>query len=337
MNAIWLSWEDHRRSRVLANALGVPLRVFPAPKAKWLYPLLPAIRSLFVLLSLRERTVVVQNPSLVLTALTCLLKPIKGFRVVQDLHSYFFLHIERGVGLRGKVYRALSRYCIRNADVTVVTNPELKAVIEHNGGRGMVLQDAIPRFGHVNGNGMAETGGPSIVFVCTYSADEPVQEVIEAARRLNGAAQIYVTGRTPKWMTAETLPSNLHPTGFLPEQEYLRLLKNCDGVMVLTTREHTLLCGAYEGLAFRKPVILSNKAALRNYFGPEIIYVENDAASLEDGVRRLLAAKESYAIKAERLVQSLKNNWVAAFEAFQSAVAGAAPEAENDHGFPNCW
>lgn len=321
MNAVWLSWENHRRSREMSKALDVPFRVIRGPKGPLFYPIVPLLKSVAFLLSTRARTVVVQNPSLLLTVVACALKPVKGFRVVQDLHSYFSLHIHRGIGARGKVYRMLSIFCIRRADLTVVTNPELKKVIEDLGGRGLILQDAIPTFPAVSGG--AGTDERRIVYVCTYSPDEPVDEVIAAGGLLNGEARIYVTGRVPERMKTRTVPPNVVLTGFLSEQDYLSLLAGADAVMALTIRDHTLLCGAYEGLAFRKPLILSGKAALRSYFGENIVYVDNDATSIAEGIRRLYAGKPAFDRHADELARTLDREWAPRFEALRAMVSGA--------------
>ena len=45
-------------------------------------------------------------------------EPLTGTRVIQDLHSYISLHIHEARGLRARLYRALSRFCIRRATLT---------------------------------------------------------------------------------------------------------------------------------------------------------------------------------------------------------------------------
>jgi hypothetical protein len=44
------------------------------------------------------------------------------------------------------------------------------------------------------------------------------------------------------------------------------MMRSVDATIVLSERENCLLCGAYETVASEKPMILSNKEALRNYF-----------------------------------------------------------------------
>ncbi len=322
--AVWLSWENHRRSREMSKSLGVPFHVIRGLKGPLCYPLMPFLASVRTLLSTTADTVIVQNPSLLLTVLACALKPVKRFRVIQDLHSYFAQHIHEGIGFRGKVYRLLSLFCIRRADLTIVTNPELKKVIEDAGGRGFVLQDGIPVFPAPVVKNVAER---RVVYVCTYSADEPVEAVLAAGKALSGETTIYVTGKIPANFKTWEVPRGVVLTGFLPEQAYLDLLGGADAVMALTTRDLTLLCGAYEGLAFTKPLVLSNKAALRNYFGDSIVYVENDANSIVEGIRRMYASKPFFDRQITELVRTLNRDWADRFEELRLFVSGSPVKA----------
>ena len=320
MNAIWYSWDDHRRSRELSRELDIPFEVIRRSKIPVLGNLITMVRTARLLLNTKAKTVITQNPSLLLTTVACLVKKRAGFRLVQDLHSYFEYHIIKGVGFRGKVYRLLSLFCIRHADLTVITNPPLKSLIETLGGRGFVLQDLIPTFPPRNGHRLSQER--KIVYVCTYSEDEPVTEVFEAGRLLNGETTIHVTGRIPARMRAWPVPAGIKLTDFLPESEYLDLLASADAVMALTIREYTLLCGAYEGLAFQKPLILSDMMALKDYFGDKMIYVDNKAAAIADGIRKLYSAKPFFDRHAAELALNLAHDWPKRFEDFRTFVLG---------------
>ncbi|MBV9080303.1 MAG: hypothetical protein JO102_04195 [Elusimicrobia bacterium] len=319
MSAIWLSWENHRRSRELSRLLDVPFEVIRKAPVKRLNPWWPAFVSLCTLLLTDADTVIVQNPSLLLTSIACWLKPFKKYRLIQDLHSYFAQHIDVARGARAKVYRFLSRYCIARADLTIVTNRALKDLIDSLGGRGFVLQDAIPAFP----DGRArprEVERAAVVYICTYSDDEPIREVFDAAARLEDVADVYVTGRIPRTLKTWRLPSNVHLTDFLPEEDYLALLRSADAIIGLTTREYTLLCGAYEGLAMRKPLILSNTESLKEYFGEMMVYVENEGPSIADGVRRLLASKPYFDRHLPDFVSELEKSWNERFKHLKDFV-----------------
>jgi glycosyltransferase involved in cell wall biosynthesis len=285
-----------------------------------LNPWYQLLRTVVFLLRTSANTILVQNPSLLLTSVVCVVLPLVGKQAIQDLHSYFSLHIHGGRGIRGRVYSALSRLCIRRAKVTIVTNRELKNVVESYGGRALVLQDAIPRF--EAREVVLLPGRPRVVFICTYSADEPVEEVIRAAADLPSEARIYITGRVPPRMHSRSLPPNVVLTGFLPEKEYLGMLQVADAVMVLTTREHTLVCGAYEALAFHKPLILSNKPALREYFGDAAIYVGNDSASIVGGIEQA-CSPQFEGSRIVEAVKTLRSDWQQAFADLDALISHA--------------
>lgn len=311
--AIFVTWRDHRRSRELAKMLAIRYVVLRG--APWL----KALQTVMFLFRERKRVLLVQNPSLILTTLACALMRLTGTRVIQDLHSYFSLHIHEARGLRARVYRALSRFCIRRATLTIVTNPELQRVVEALGGRALVLQDAIPEFPAFEST--APAVHRRIVFVCTYSADEPVEEVLQAAAALPANTRIYITGRTPARMRRKRIPSNVVLTGFLPEDEYLALLRAAHAVLVLTTREHTLLCGAYEALAFHKPLILSDTRALRGYFADAAVYVRNDPASIARAIADSFHCSEN---RMADIVNTLKANWQHGFAQLRAEVSHVA-------------
>ncbi|MGQ0645177.1 MAG: glycosyltransferase [Elusimicrobiota bacterium] len=314
----WLSWERHRRTVQLASALGAELRILPKSRRRIFNPWAPMFKSLIALLFSRVRLIFVQNPSLALTTLACAVKPLKGYKLVADLHSYFTLHVHRAVGLRNKVYKALSRFCIRRADLTIVTNEPLKAMVESLGGRAYVLQDKLPLL--PSGERKPLRGRRNVAFVCTYSADEPLAEVLEAARGLEEGVCLYVTGRFPRGFTRTGLPANVELTGFLEEEDYASLLTSADAVMVLTTREHTLVCGGYEAMALGKPLILSNKRALRDYFGPAAVYVDNDAASIRRGMTEAVERAAELENRTRDAAQKLRSDWKERFAGLARAL-----------------
>ena len=66
-------------------------------------------------------------------------------------------------------------------------------------------------------------------------------------------------------------------------------MSGADAVVVLTTREDTLLSGAWEALALGRPLIVSDTKALRQTFGDGVTYVAPHAGAITDAVQRTLA------------------------------------------------
>src|SRR5688572_1104020 len=98
---IWLTWDNHRRTRELAKAMGMEVNVIDRGPWGFLDPGVPLLKTLITLCQLQTRVVITQNPSLLLTAVVAAFKPLKGYMFVQDLHSYFAQHMVRPTTLRG--------------------------------------------------------------------------------------------------------------------------------------------------------------------------------------------------------------------------------------------
>lgn len=320
--SIWITWENQRRTNELARALDVPLCKYSSKRRYLIRVLLLSLRTSLKLLLTRPKRVIVQNPSIILATVACLMKPLLGYAMVVDRHSNFRLERAHLPSLKEKVFQLLSRYTIRKADLTIVTNEFLKNVVESWGGRGFVLQDKLPNLA------LAEkielVGKANVVFVCSYSGDEPVTEVIEAARLMNPSTVIYITGdnRRLKREIIDGAPANVIFTGFLSEKNYQSLLWSCDVILALTTADHFLLCGAYEGVALRKPLVLSNTEDLQSYFCKGVVYTENQAKSIARAIHLAIEKKADLQREAIELGIELSNDWQAKFSRMASLING---------------
>ncbi|TMQ64252.1 MAG: glycosyltransferase family 4 protein [Candidatus Eisenbacteria bacterium] len=311
--AIWISWERHRRSRELARALSVPLYEIVSRRGGRLRSIDCALRTTGLLLRVRPSLLFVQNPSIQLAALASFLKPVFGYTLVVDRHSNFDFS-----NTRDGLFNRLSNYGLRIADLTIVTNEAVQRLVEEKGGRGIILQDLLPKLNAKRG---APHAGPlRVVYVCSFSPDEPVEEVLEAAVRLDKNVHVYVTGRVPGAFQsrAQRAPATITFTGFLPEDEYLDLLGSADVVMALTKREHTLLCGAYEGVSLHKPLVLSNQEALRNYFTKGVVLTENTPEAIATAIRKAVEDRERLSEELSELVPVLKADWSSRFRRLKS-------------------
>jgi len=62
--------------------------------------------------------------------------------------------------------------------------------------------------------------------------------------------------------------------------EYISLLRSCDLVMDLTTRQACMVCGGYEAVAAGTPLLLSDTEVLRKYFNRGCLYTDNTAVDI---------------------------------------------------------
>jgi trehalose-6-phosphate synthase len=114
----------------------------------------------------------------------------------------------------------------------------------------------------------------NLACICTFCEDEPYQEIIQAATLTTNDVAIYFTGKYEGKIDTTNIPLNVKLLGFLSEDEYWSLLASSDIIIDLTLRENCLVCGAYEGVAMAKPLLLSDTAALKSYFTQGCIYVK---------------------------------------------------------------
>ncbi len=316
---IWISWSFQRRSHELSGAFSAEYYNFGERFEGRLRRYLSCIpKTLKLIRDRRPETLFVQNPSLILASLAVLCKGQYRYTLVIDLHTPY-IKLNR---LLDSLFWKLQRFCVTRSDLTLVTNANMKRIFP--GGEIMILPDKLPGFGDP---GVKELDGDhTIVFVCTFSEDEPYEEVRNAARMIDNRIHIYVTGlyRKAGW-SPERMPANLHLTGFLTEEAYSMLLNSADAVMTLTTQPDCLVCGAYESVSLNKPMILSNQEALRNYFSRGAVYVDNTAESIAEGIAAAVADNEHLGHEIATLREMLEKDWREKFEAITARLESLSP------------
>lgn len=320
-NAHWITWENHRRSRELADAFDAEYACFEREAPTLIRYLLLSARTAVFILRRRSRLVFCQNPSIALTGLLCMLRKVMGYTLVVDRHSNFMLETLSSPAITWRLYHALSRWTVRNADLTIVTNEGLAEVVHDWGGHAYVLQDRIPRLQPSRPRRrpgcLGNPPGRTIMCITSYADDEPIGELVEAFA-ISIDVTAYFTGDyrgTPWAYRVEELRSQgIVLTGFISEQDYVDLMDNVDAVMVLTTGENVLTCGAYEALSLGKPLILSDTEALRWYFGKTIVYVAPNATSIRQGVNEVLERRDELKSKVSGTAENLRADWYRRFD-----------------------
>ncbi len=314
-NSIWLTSERHRRSRELSESFGAELYELLESdnqiQNRLLRYLFISFKTFVILFLTRPKLVFVQNPSVFLAALVCFLSNILGFKVIVDRHSNFKLSYSGRKELKWFLFRFLSNYTLKKANITIVTNFFLAKVVKKIGGTPFVLEDKLP---DIRGaNWIKLEGRYSIVVITTFSNDEPIEALISAALRLPDDCIVFFTGRAEKYIPAERKKllgkKNIRFTGFLPDRIYQSYIKSADLVIVLTTQEHLLNCGAYEAVALEKPLIISNTETLKNYFREGVIYTDPDSESILNTIVYGISNKEQLGEKVAKIKTELSREW----------------------------
>lgn len=152
--------------------------------------------------------------------------------------------------------------------------------------------------------------GFNVVYVSLYAGDEPLAEVIEAARKMP-SVNFYITGSlryAPHDIIKES-PDNIVFTDFLPDEMYVALLKDSDIVICLTKNDNTMQNGAYEALTLGRPIITSNWLVLRNLYYKGSICIDNSSISLVNAINRIKNNYSRYIREIMELRAEFQSSW----------------------------
>ena len=320
----WITWENHRRSIELARELGANYHFVKSNETFVLRHLLKAFKTVSLIYGYRKGLVVVQNPSRILSALAALMKLIFRFPLVVDRHTNF--RLGKGISMNPATWFVIlcSEFSLRVADLTIVTNPFLKDLVESKGGKALVLHDKIPDI-ECPQNKLDLPCGTNVFFVCTYAPDEPFDQVISAAKELPHDYHIHVSGNYRKVGLkpgSSELPENIHLLGFIASEDYGAYLFACDIVLVLTTSEWVILCGGYEAVALGKPLITSDTRALQEFFKGNVCHTAPNAQAIKETIINVSMNLEAQTKKIQYFSQLELEIWKKQWLDFNLRLSG---------------
>lgn len=290
---LWLTWERQVRNRSLSRALGIPLYELLSGRGRLARYASCIARTLAVLVREKPSAVVCQNPSLVLTFLLLGLRHVLRFRVAIDAH---YGGVEAYTG--GKFFQRVLDYCNRTADLVIVTNEAHGSRVRSLGGKVFVCPDPLPDLARFRGQ--EEEVSRKVFFICSFDMDEPYREVFRAAADLLAEGfRVFVSGNYRKAGIAPGEFPHVALLGFVAEPEYYRHLFSAQVVVDLTDHDNCLVCGAYEALEAGKPLVLSSKKALQEYFSGGAVFTANRSADIAAAIRQAYAGRA--ALAQERL------------------------------------
>ncbi len=279
-----LTWERHRRTRGIAAEFSLVLRELTTPQGGFARysRLIPQTFSFLV--SYRAPVIVVQNPSIVLAAMVVAFGRLTGrWKVAVDAHNVAIEQLKASGWLLRLVARALVRY----ADVTIVTNAPLAAIVKRHRGNPIVLPDCLPQ------PDLRQLPEPkhdptstAVTVISTFAADEPIEEILSAAEALGACYRFVFTGRPDGWRKTfrGRIPPNVEFSGFVPDADYWKLLASSDVIVDISTRRHCLVCGAYEALAIGRPIVLTDDPSTRQLFTSIAVFAEPESQSIASAI-----------------------------------------------------
>jgi glycosyltransferase involved in cell wall biosynthesis len=237
----------------------------------------------------------------------------RGRKVVLDAHTGAFLNP------RWRWLQWLQRALCRRAITTLVTNTHLADRIVAAGGHATLVPDVPIVF--PSSETFTRPAGFVVAVVCSFNYDEPLHAIFDAAERLPDV-HFFVTG-DPRHLPSEfaaRVPANVVLTGFLTTPAYGGLLVGADVVVTLTTRDHTMLRGAYEAIYQGTPVIVSDWPLLREAFAQGAVHVDNTAEDIAGAIQLMRSDIERYRAAARRLRDRKLLAWQATRKAILTRI-----------------
>lgn len=270
----------------------------------------------------RERpdVIFVQNPpvfAVLVVWVYCIVNPA---RYIVDTHSAAF------TTRRWSFFLPLYRFLAKRALLNVAHNEPITNRITVWGAPGMTLE-APPHL--VSEKSYPIRPGFNLVSVCSFTQDEPVDAILEAARGLP-EVNFYITAK-PRRGLRETIlraPSNVIFTGFLPQEDFVALLKGADVVMSLTNVDHTMQSAAYEALELERPIITSDWPVLKEYWHKGTVHINNTAGAIIGAVNEIQDNYARYSQDIQDLRRERYEDWQRNFAELITVLSGIDLETE---------
>lgn len=320
----FVAWvREDSRSRSLAIAAGgehrtfYDLRIHSRPLVPLRYAL-SAARTVGYLLHRRPRAVVIQSPPVPAAAIVWAWARLTGARIVLDTHPASF---DRS-WVHG-LMRPLLAWLTPRVAGCIVTTPGLGEQVTRWGGRPLVVHEApMPWSERIRVRG--GSGSATVLFVCTFAPDEPLDAVLDSARRLPDV-RFQVTGdlrRLPP-DTRRAAPTNIEWVGYLGPEDYVAALEHADVVISLSLRRDSVQRSAHEAVDALRPLVLSDARHMRDLF-PYAVFVSNDGPSIAAGVTEALTRREELNEQANDARALQHSRWRHQLRELRGALAGTS-------------
>jgi glycosyltransferase involved in cell wall biosynthesis len=258
--------------------------------------------TLWLLIRLRPDAVIVMAPPLFGAFAPIVFCWITGRPYALDCHTAAFTHP------RFRRLQGLQATMERHAAINIVHNEHLQNIVVGRGAQAILVPDVPVEYQEGKEYDLPEHF--NVTVVCSFNADEPIQEILAAARQVP-EIQFYMTGN-PKHLSERlksARPKNVILTGFISDTAYGSLMRRSDVVMSLPTRDHTMLRGAWEAIYQGTPVIVSDWPVLKEAFDQGAIYVDNSPESIAAAIETAHDCQDRLRLEAEKARQSRIARW----------------------------
>jgi glycosyltransferase involved in cell wall biosynthesis len=281
-NMIFIAWIGYsRRSQLISEKFQMKLYLIYSLNRRYILApiryLLQSINTIKTLIKEKPKIVFVQNPPIFASLIVFFYTKIKNAKFIIDSHTGALLAPWWRWSL------PFHAFLSRRAVTTIVTNKYLASIVKSWKAKVLIIED-IPTF-FQKGEKFSTKGEFNIAVINTFSPDEPMEQILEAASYLPEIF-FYITGDTirAKKEYLKNHSDNVEFTGFLKEDKYIGLLRSVQAVLVLTNNNYTMQRGACEAVSIGKPIITTNWPILKKYFQKGTIFVDNTSKGIEKGI-----------------------------------------------------
>jgi glycosyltransferase involved in cell wall biosynthesis len=323
---MYIAWvRFQRRPGTMRDYFGYQLYFLPSlannivVKVLLSYPI-QTIRTLYLVMTRKPDVLWIQAPPNFLAHIVWFARLLRGgnMTIVADMHNSALSPLWLTIPFTRQVLKRFDVVLVHNAAVVKAAialgiSPE----------RLRVLEDQMPSFEDAPKPPQAGSRR-CIVMPCSFYKDEPVSNVIEAARSLPDI-DFFITGnrdRAEKQGYLENVPSNVTFTGYLQNAEYDQMILTCTGMLCLTTEEDVQLSSASEALGVGKPMIISDTPVLRSLFCSGL-FIDNSVPALRDACLAVVRDYQRYS-EATRSLQTdhaRRERWQSQAADVKSALA----------------
>lgn len=263
---------------------------------------LQMIWTLYILVKESPDTIFVMSPPVFATVPVFFYCRLFGKKYVVDSHTGAF------VNPMWQNVKFLQRFFCKHAAFTIVTHKKMAQIIESWQGKSVIVPDVPIEF--PNYTSPALSNDLNITFINSFSADEPLCEVLKAAKRFKNV-NFHITGKLNEKSKQfiKQASSNIFFTDFLPNDKFYGLLKSSDVIIALTKLDNTMQRGAYEAIYFGKPVITSDWPILRENFPSGTFFVDNSVEGIVEGITSVTSDIKKFTDQAKTLRNKKIKRW----------------------------
>lgn len=305
---VWGAPQGSHRSQFFAQRLNIPVKHVSLTEkqgkfsALFKYPY-QALLTVFLLFRKQPEVIFVQDPPILAGLPVLLYTKLSRASFVLDAHTDALLASWWTWTL------PLHRFLSRRAIATLVTNDHLAEIVRSWGAQAFVLTDP-PITSPPTRDIFIDPSVFSVMVVSSVSYDEPIAEILEAAKNLP-VYEFYITGKYPQLRPdlVREAPPNVQFTGYIPDQDFYGLMKASHVVLGLTTEDHTLQSSANEALWMGKPIITSDWPLLRKCFPIGALHIDNSARGIREALQHMAQNLSRYKAEIQELQDKRRQEW----------------------------